>query len=109
MTIAEARNIWPEKVLSIDFPSAVHLEEPRVIEETTKQILKEAAPGDRFIIGITENVLDNRWQESFHTILKTVNKFGRLPTKVGSTIEIYPQRVGVFHMMCHQESETYRR
>ena len=116
MTIAEARNIWPEKVLSIDFPSAVHLEEPRVIEETTKQILKEAAPGDRFIIGITENVLDNRWRESFHTILKmvnkfgkTVNKFGRLPTKVGSTIEIYPQRVGVFHMMCHQESETYRR
>jgi uroporphyrinogen-III decarboxylase len=81
MTVAEARNIWPEKVLFINFPSAVHLEEPRVIEETTKQILKEAAPGDRFIIGITENVPDSRWRESFHTILKTVNKFGRLPIK----------------------------
>jgi hypothetical protein len=59
----------------------VHLEEASVIEETMKQILKEAAPGDRFIIGITENVPDNRWRESFYTILKTVNEFGRLPIR----------------------------
>ena len=81
MTVAEARKMWPGKVLFINFPSAVHLEEPGVIEEATVQILKEAAPGDRFIIGITENVPDHRWRESFSAILKTVNKYGRLPIK----------------------------
>ena len=67
------------KVLFINFPSAVHLEPPSGIEAATKQMLKEAAPGDRFIIGITENVPENRWRESFSTILKTVNRFGKLP------------------------------
>lgn len=79
MTVAEARCLWPGKVLFLDFPSSVHLESASVIEATTKQMLKEAAPGDRFIIGITENVPDNRWRESFDTILKTINRFGRLP------------------------------
>ncbi|MAE18706.1 hypothetical protein CMK12_07220 [Candidatus Poribacteria bacterium] len=81
MTVAEARKMWPGKVLFINFPSSVHLYKPCVIEETTKQILKESAPGDRFIVGITENVPENRWRESFHTILLTVKKFGRLPVK----------------------------
>ena len=79
MTVADARKMWPGKVLFINYPSSVHLAKASVIEETTKQILKEAAPGDRFIVGITENVPDNRWPESFYTILKTINKFGRLP------------------------------
>ena len=79
MTVAEARRIWAGKVLFVNFPSAVHLKTADEIEKTTKQILKEAAPGDRFILGITENVPENRWRESFYAILKTVNKFGRLP------------------------------
>ena len=81
MTVAEAREMWPGKVFFINFPSSVHLESASVIEETTKQILKEAAPGDRFIVGITENFPENRWRESFYTILKTLNKFGKLPIR----------------------------
>jgi len=79
MTIADARKMWPGKVLFINFPSSIHLESADVIAETTKQMLKEAAPGDRFIVGITENVPENRWRESFYTILSTLNKFGKLP------------------------------
>ena len=81
MTVAEARKMWHGKVLFINFPSSVHLEKASVIEETTKQILKEAAPGDRFIVGITENVPENRWRESFYTILKTINRYGKLPIR----------------------------
>ena len=81
MTVAKAREMWPGKVLFINFPSSVHLDKASVIAETTKQILKEAAPGDRFIVGITENVPDNRWPESFYTILKTIDKFGKLPMR----------------------------
>lgn len=79
MTVAEARKVWAGKVFFINFPSSVHLQKASVIAETTRQILKEAAPGDRFVIGITENVPENRWRESFYTILKTVNEFGKLP------------------------------
>lgn len=79
MTVAEAREAWPGKVLFINFPSAVHLAAPDVIRDTAEQLIREAAPGDRFIIGITENVPDNRWQISFPIILETCNTFGKLP------------------------------
>lgn len=81
MTVAEARKFWRDKVLFINFPSSVHLEDVSTIEQVTKRILKESAPGDKFIIGITENVPENRWRDSFLTIMRTINKFGKLPIK----------------------------
>ena len=60
MTLQEARVIWPDKILWINFPSAVHLEPISVIEETTRQLLRQAAPGDRFLVGITEDVPGDR-------------------------------------------------
>ncbi|MFH1566694.1 MAG: hypothetical protein ABIL09_01750 [Gemmatimonadota bacterium] len=79
MSMADARRYWPSKVLYINFPSSVHLEPPAVIEQVTRQMLEEVAPGDRFIVGITETVPENRWRESFSTILRTLNEYGRLP------------------------------
>lgn len=81
MTVAQARAAWPGKVLFINFPSAVHLESAPTIAATTRQILREAAPGDRFIVGITENVPDHRWRESFSVILTTLNTCGQLPIR----------------------------
>lgn len=81
MTLAEARKAWPGKVLFINFPSAVHLESAPVIAATTRQLLREAAPGDRFVVGITENVPEDRWRESFSTILATLDEYGRLPIR----------------------------
>ena len=79
MTMAQARAAWPEKVQFINFPSSVHLASAEVIADTTRQLLREVAPGDRFVVGITENVPENRWRESFHTILTTLNECGQLP------------------------------
>jgi EAL domain-containing protein (putative c-di-GMP-specific phosphodiesterase class I) len=70
---------WPGKTLFINFPSAVHLDSAEVIAATTRKLLQDAAPGERFIIGITENVPENRWRESFRTILDTCNEYGKLP------------------------------
>jgi len=77
--VAEARRLWPDKVLWINFPSTVHLFGPDVVEETTRQLLEEAAPGDGFLIGITENVPPDRWQESFAAISRTIDEHGRYP------------------------------
>ena len=79
MTMAEARRAWPGKTLFINFPSSAHLSEPEVIRETTVGLLREAAPGDRFIMGITENVPDHRWRISFPAILETCSETELLP------------------------------
>ncbi|MHB0875618.1 MAG: hypothetical protein ACYC5O_06210 [Anaerolineae bacterium] len=79
MTVAEARAAWPDKVLWINFPSSVHLDSIETIEATTRQLLREAAPGDRFLIGITEDVPADRWQGNFAAILRVINQEGRLP------------------------------
>jgi len=82
MTVAEARAMWPGKVLFLNFPAVVHLAEPVRIREATLQILREAAPGDRLVVGICETVPENRWRISFPVILETLNECGRLPLAV---------------------------
>ncbi|MEW6749419.1 MAG: hypothetical protein AB1505_00390 [Candidatus Latescibacterota bacterium] len=79
MSLADARQAWPGKTLFINFPSSVHLQAAPQIAATTRQLLREAAPGDRFVVGITETVPEDRWPESFTTILRTLNECGRLP------------------------------
>ena len=79
MTLTAARAAWPGKTMFINFPSSVHLETDERIRQTTRALLLEAAPGDRFIVGITENVPENRWRDSFRAILETLNEYGELP------------------------------
>ena len=83
MTVSDARAVWPGKILFINFPSAVHLSSSEVIAKTTRRLLRDAAPGDRFIIGVTENVPETSWRESFRVILDTVNRYGKLPIGPG--------------------------
>ncbi len=81
MSVAEARVAWPDKVLWVNFPTSVHQAGVEVIGETMGQILFEAAPGDRFMMGITEQVPAGRWRESLTAILRVINERGRLPLK----------------------------
>ena len=78
MTLAEARQAWPDKILWIDFPSSIHLESLDVIADMTRRLLREAAPCDRFLVGITEDVPAHRWRENYETILRILNTEGRL-------------------------------
>ncbi len=82
VSVAEARAAWPDKVLSINFPSSVHLSEPERIRAVTLDLLRQAAPGASFLIGITENVPAHRMVESYTTIAQTLNQFGRCPIDV---------------------------
>ena len=79
LDLAEARRAWPEKVISINFPSAAHLmSEVRVAEET-RRLLAAAAPGDRFVVGITENIPDHVWQRSVPVISRVLRLEGVTP------------------------------
>jgi len=79
MTLKESMKAWPDKVLWINFPSSVHLRSDEEVELEAIKLLKESAPGDRLIIGITEDIPDNRWQHSLLAISKAINEQGYLP------------------------------
>jgi len=79
LSVAEARALWPGKVLWINFPSSVHLSGVDAVVGIARQILREAAPGDRFIMGITEDVHEDAWPQTFPAIARVLNEEGRLP------------------------------
>jgi len=79
MTVKEALDAWPGKFLWINFPSSVHLRTIPQIEDTTRDILRQAAPGNRLIIGITEDIPEDRWQQNMLAISRVINEEGRTP------------------------------
>jgi len=82
MTMDEARRRWPDKIIWINFPSAVHLEPPKKIRACVRQILKAAAPGHRFLFGITEDIPDGVWEVSLPVISAALQQYGALPLSV---------------------------
>lgn len=81
MTVREALDAWPDKILWINFPSSVHLQNPERIEKAMLDILDQAKPGDRLIVGITEDVPEGHWRKSLPVISRVLNTCGKLPLK----------------------------
>ena len=79
MTLKEALDIWSDKVLWINFTSSAHLRSDEGVETETHKLLKESAPGDRLIIGITEDIPPQRSHGSLLAISRTINKYGKIP------------------------------
>ena len=77
MTLAEALAAWPDKVLWINFPSSLHLAPIEAIEEATRQLIRDAAPGNRLIIGITEDIPADRWQANMLAISRVIDDAAR--------------------------------
>ena len=78
LPLAEARTVWPEKVIWINYPSALHLGTPERITEATRQVIRDVAPGDRFLVGITENIPDQAWQTSMTVISRVLKEEGQI-------------------------------
>ncbi|MGC9318532.1 MAG: uroporphyrinogen decarboxylase family protein [Armatimonadota bacterium] len=79
MSVADARAAWPDKVLWINYPSSVFLRSDEEMEQVTIDLLRQAAPGNGFLIGITEDMPPDRWIPGCMTITRTVREHGRLP------------------------------
>jgi len=75
LSLAEAIAAWPGKAIWINFPSSVHLASEEKIAQTTRDLLEAAAGHPRFLIGITEDVPEDRWQGNFLTILRTIDEY----------------------------------
>lgn len=79
LTLREAREAWPDKALWINYPSSVHLQPADRICEHTQQLLRQAAPGAGFAIGITENIPADVAERSLTAITETINRHGLCP------------------------------
>jgi len=73
MTLAEALDAWPDKVLWINFPSSLHLAGAERIKAAAREFVELARQTNRVIIGITEDIPADRWQESLSAISEVVN------------------------------------
>ncbi|TFG15384.1 MAG: hypothetical protein EU535_01800 [Promethearchaeota archaeon] len=80
LTIEDARKMWKDKVIWANFPEPVSLQGQGAVRKTVQNMLKSAAPGDKFLMGVSEGFPSEMHMfASVPTILKTINKFGKYP------------------------------
>ncbi len=79
LSLREALEAWPDRTISINFPSSIHLATPKDIRDATLDLLDEAGDGRRFAIGVTENIPANVWEQSLGVIADTLAQHGRCP------------------------------
>jgi len=74
MSLADALAAWPDKVLWINFPSSIHVASVERIEEVTRDLIRQAGDTNRLIIGITEDIPEDRWQQNLLVISRVINE-----------------------------------
>jgi len=75
-SVAQALSMWPYMRVLVNFPSSVHLAEPRVVYETAMRLLEESRGTGRLQIQISENVPAHTWRTSFPEIARAIRDFG---------------------------------
>ena len=74
VSVKEAREIWPDKALWINFTSSVHIKSPESIEAHTRELLKQAGTKKGFAIGITEDAHVKALEQSLAVISRVINE-----------------------------------
>ncbi|MEZ4730338.1 MAG: hypothetical protein R3E79_24680 [Caldilineaceae bacterium] len=74
MTLGEARQAWPDKVIWMNFPSSMHLQPDPVVEEKTIALLDELPAIDGILMGITEDMPPDRWRDSCRAIMRGLDR-----------------------------------
>lgn len=78
ISVKEARELWPEKVLWVNFPSSLHLFADSVIRQATLEILEQAGDRRGFLMGITEDIPREHFYRSLSIILDTISTHCKL-------------------------------
>jgi hypothetical protein len=74
LTLAEALDAWPDKVLWINFPSSLHLASIERIRQAAREFVELGLQTGRVIIGITEDMPADRWQQNLLAISEVINE-----------------------------------
>jgi len=83
LSLEEARKAWGDKfVIWVNIPEIVFHYGPQELRKHTIRLLREAAPGDRVVIGMTEDMPPDLMEEGLRTITKTIRRYGKYPVHV---------------------------
>lgn len=77
MTLAEARRVWPDKVIWMNFPSSVHLRPDAEVAQTAHDLIAQAGKPDGLLMGITEDIPEERWRDSCRAIMDGLDRHAR--------------------------------
>ncbi len=75
MTISEAREAWPEKVISINVPGNIFHENAEKIERCIYDYMKQGGEEGKFIMGCTEDFPYDSFEHAFSAIISAMGKF----------------------------------
>ncbi len=81
-SVAEARAAWNGRPIWINFPSSTFLSQPDEVEAVTLEILRQAVPGDGFLLGVTENFPSKYWQQGMTAIGRVLSRHGGCPIRI---------------------------
>lgn len=82
LPVAEARKAWGDKVIWMNFPEEVFLRSREEIEMYTKNLLKEMAPGFRYIISITEDIHPDHFKKGIEAVTRVIWDYGSIPIEI---------------------------
>ena len=74
--VSEAVELWPDKVLMVNFPSSVHISPPEEIYRAAMGILEDAGHTGRLQLQISENVPPGIYKTSYPEIVRAIDDFG---------------------------------
>lgn len=74
VTVAEARALWPGRVVSLSFPSALHHASAQEIRQTTRQFVREAGGTQGLLISLTEDYPKECQAKLFESIALAVDE-----------------------------------
>lgn len=77
MNLKEARAAWPDKLLWINFPSSQHHKSNEEVERLTVELVEQHGRAEGLIVGITEDMPEDRWQGSCTAIMDGLDRHAR--------------------------------
>jgi hypothetical protein len=75
LSVAEAKAAWPDKVVWVNFPGSLFVEPAETIETYALELLQQAAPGGRLVIGCTEDFPADQFEKTFTAIGRALAKY----------------------------------
>ena len=74
MSLAQARAAWPDKVLWLNYPSSLHLRPDAEVATAAFEMLESLDSPDGVIVGITEDMPEDRWRDSCRAIMDGLDR-----------------------------------
>ncbi len=82
LNLGEARHTWRGEVaVWVNVPEVMFYASTRGMERYIEALLREAAPGDGLVMGITETVPPTRRDAGLEAITRVIGRFGKLPVR----------------------------